>query len=222
MGETKKLDCLGEKCPVPVVKAKKAIDGAEKGDVIAVHVDNEVAVENLMKLAGSQQCACSQIQVAEKHYVVEITVGDRPEGAAAGISGGFQAEDCADCGALCEDAGGAAGAEKPYIVAVSSNTMGNGDDALGKILIKGFLYAVSQLDVLPETMLFYNGGVMLTTEGSDSLEDLKSLEEQGVKILSCGTCLDFYKRKELLKVGQVTDMYTIVETMARAGKILRP
>ena len=100
--------------------------------------------------------------------------------------------------------------------------MGEGEPALGKILMKGFLYALSQMDTLPETILFYNGGVMLTTEGSESLEDLKAMEEQGVKIYSCGTCLDFYNRKDLLKVGEVTNMYTIVELMAKAEKILKP
>lgn len=90
---------------------------------------------------------------------------------------------------------GGSPAEKSYLVAVASDTMGEGDPALGKILMKGFLYALSQMDTLPETILFYNGGVMLTTEGSESLEDLKAMEEQGVKIYSCGTCLDFMTEK---------------------------
>ena len=75
---------------------------------------------------------------------------------------------------------------------------------------------------LPKTMLFYNGGATLTAEGSDSLEDLKSLEAQGVEIMTCGTCLDYYGLKEKLAVGTVTNMYSIVETMANAGKIIRP
>ena len=77
-------------------------------------------------------------------------------------------------------------------------------------------------DKLPKTMLFYNGGATLTAEGSDSLEDLKSLEAQGVEIMTCGTCLDYYGLKKKLAVGTVTNMYSIVETMANAGKIIRP
>ncbi len=87
--------------------------------------------------------------------------------------------------------------------------------------MKSFIFAVTQLDQLPKTMLFYNGGT-LTTEGSDSLEDLKSLEAQGVEILTCGTCLDYYGLKEKLVVGGVTNMYSIVEAMAGAGRIIRP
>ena len=108
------------------------------------------------------------------------------------------------------------------VVVVSSDRMGYGNDELGKVLIKGFIFAVTQLDTLPKTMLFYNGGATLTTEGSDSLEDLKSLEAQGVEIMTCGTCLDYYGLKDKLAVGTVTNMYSIVETMAKAGRIVRP
>ena len=109
-----------------------------------------------------------------------------------------------------------------FVVAVDTATMGRGNDELGKVLMKGFLFAVTQLDTLPKTMLFYNGGATLTTEDSDSLEDLKSLEAQGVEIMTCGTCLDYYGLKDKLAVGTVTNMYSIVETMAKAGRIVRP
>mgnify|MGYP000875967393 CR=1 FL=1 len=116
-----------------------------------------------------------------------------------------------------------AGKEKKHtIVVVSSDRMGSGNDELGKVLIKGFIFAVTQLDELPEQMLFYNGGAVLTCEGADTLEDLKNLEAQGVEILTCGTCLDYYGLKEKLQVGSVPNMYAIVEAMNRADKIIRP
>ena len=108
------------------------------------------------------------------------------------------------------------------VVAIASDRMGSGNDELGKVLIKSFIFAVTQLDELPKTMLFYNGGATLTTEGSDSLEDLKSLEAMGVEIMTCGTCLDYYGLKEKLAVGSVTNMYSIVETLAGASKIIKP
>ena len=108
------------------------------------------------------------------------------------------------------------------VVVIASDRMGEGNDELGKVLIKGFIYAVSQLDTLPKAILFYNGGATLTTEGSDSLKDLKEMEAQGVEILTCGTCLDYYQLKDKLAVGSVTNMYSIVETMAQADKIIRP
>ena len=100
--------------------------------------------------------------------------------------------------------------------------MGEGDPELGKGLLKGFIYAISQQKDLPKTMLFYNGGATLTTEGSDSLEDLKSLEAQGVEIKTCGTCLNYYGLTDKLQVGEVTNMYDIVETLAKAAKVVKP
>ena len=108
------------------------------------------------------------------------------------------------------------------VVVLSANTMGNGAEQLGKLLMKSFLFALTKQDQLPETILCYNSGAYLTCEDSDSLEDLKTLEAEGVKILTCGTCLDFYGLKEKLTVGGVTNMYEIVEIMEHAGHIIRP
>ena len=108
------------------------------------------------------------------------------------------------------------------VVAVDSAVMGRGSEELGGVLMKGFLFAVSQLPELPRTMLFYNGGAHLTCRGSDSLEDLKGLEAQGVEILTCGTCLNHYGLTEELAVGGVTNMYAIVEKLAGAGKVVKP
>jgi selenium metabolism protein YedF len=100
--------------------------------------------------------------------------------------------------------------------------MGTGNDDLGAVLIKGFIYALTQQDTLPQTILCYNGGAKLTCEGSPALEDLKSMEAQGVEILTCGTCLDYYGLKEKLQVGSVTNMYVIVEKLEAASKVIRP
>ena len=100
--------------------------------------------------------------------------------------------------------------------------MGNGNDELGEVLMKGFIFALTELDELPSTVLLYNSGVKLSTEGSKSIEDLKTLQAQGVEILSCGTCLNYYDLADKLEVGEVTNMYFIVEKMSQADKIIRP
>ena len=100
--------------------------------------------------------------------------------------------------------------------------MGSGADDLGRTLMKGFIYAVSQLETLPKAILFYNGGAKVTVEGSVSIEDLKSMVAQGVEILTCGTCLNFYGLTDKLAVGSVTNMYAIVEKLAGAGKVIKP
>ena len=99
---------------------------------------------------------------------------------------------------------------------------GKRDDELGRQLMKGFLYAQTQLDVLPDTVLLYNGGAKLSAEGSQSVEDLRSLEAQGVEILTCGTCLNFYGLSEKLAVGNVTNMYDIAEKLSGASSVIRP
>lgn len=227
-----KVDALGDQCPIPVVKAKKALDHAAWGAAVEVHVDNEIAVQNLTKLARSQECECRAEKLEEKHFVVTIIKKNAGQaesgkqekiGAAAQEPAGSSAqEEETEKTAESAEVSCQPDARDHSIVVVSSAVMGVGNDELGKVLMKGFLYGLSQLDVLPEKMLFYNGGVTLTTEGSDSLEDLKAMEAQGVQIFSCGTCLNYYGLTDKLKVGEVTNMYAIVEAMAAASKIIKP
>ena len=114
-------------------------------------------------------------------------------------------------------------ARKPLRLAV---VLGAGEGniwwILGKTLLKAFVFALTQQDKLPKTILFYNGGAALTCEGSAMLEDLKALEAQGVEILTCGTCLNFYGLTEKLAVGSVTNMYTIAEKLTQAGNVVKP
>lgn len=212
------VDAMGKQCPIPVVMTKEAVDKAAAGDEIHVFVDNETAVNNLSRLAGVKGCTFVSEKLEEKKYHVRM------------VSGGNKAENLADAEEECadgavfaqEEALASTGILKDCVAVIASDKMGEGDDTLGKILIKGYLYALSQLEKLPETILFYNGGAKLTSEGSESLEDLMHMEEEGVEILTCGTCLKFYELSEKLKVGKVTDMYTIAEKMAGATKIIRP
>ncbi len=192
-----KVNAIGDQCPIPVVKAKKAMQELNGEGLVEVLVDNEVAVTNVSKMATNAGATVASEKVADKEYRITIEMNG------------------ANCECeMCE--------EENYIVVISSDRMGAGNDELGKVLIKGFIFAITQLDKLPKTMLFYNGGATLTAEGSDSLEDLKHLEEQGVEILTCGTCLNYYGLTEKLQVGNVTNMYTIVEKMTQADKIINP
>ena len=199
------VNAMGDNCPIPVIKTKKAMQALTGPEVIEVLVDNEIAVQNVTKMAAAQGGEVSSEKLGEKEYKVVINMKEAPVAASE--------ESCEEC---------TPDMRSNTIVVISSDRMGNGNDALGKVLIKGFIYAITQLDTLPKKMLFYNGGATLTVEGSDSLADLKSLEAQGVEILTCGTCLDYYEVKDKLAVGSVTNMYSIVEAMAEAGKIIKP
>ena len=211
------VNAMGDVCPIPVIKTRKAIGELGGSGQIEVLVDNETAVRNVTKMAESSGAAVSAEKLGEGKYRVNITVGAGTEdGAGAKEGTGRIAEEkgC-ECGADTADHG-------HTVLVVPSDKMGDGDDELGHILMKSFLFAVTQLDELPEKMVFYNGGAKLTVEDSPALEDLKDLEEQGVEIMTCGTCLDFYGIKDKLAVGTVTNMYSIVETMQQAGRVIRP
>ena len=210
------VDARGLACPLPVVNAKRAADEMKNGGVLEVLVDNEIAVQNLQKFARQKGYAVSGEKTAEKEYRVLIQVDG---GSEAVVDGVVQDRTMAEA----EDIACAPDARKSgMVIVLSANVMGTGDEKLGTSLMKAFVFAVTKQDMLPETILCYNTGAYLTCEGSDSLEDLKALEAEGVKVLTCGTCLDFYGIKDKLAVGSVTNMYEIVEIMENAGSVIRP
>lgn len=198
------LDARGMACPLPVVNAKKAAQALQPGDTLIVRVDNEIAVQNLQRFAAHMGFSAAGEKQGEGEFTVTMHLG--PEGL------GQEAEmGCA------VDA-----RKKGVLVVLSADTMGTGEETLGKALMKAFVFALTKQDVLPETILCYNTGAYLTCQGAQTLEDLRLLESEGVCVLTCGTCLDFYGLKEKLAVGGVTNMYDIVERMESAATIIRP
>ena len=199
------IDCKGMACPLPVVNAKKAAEELSSGDVLTVLVDNEIAVQNLTRFAEHKGFGVSAEKKADKEYAVVMQVS------------GAAAEAVQEEVACVMDS-----RRKGMLVVLSANVMGTGDAKLGTSLMKAFVFALTKQDQLPDTILCYNTGAYLTCEGADTLEDLKLLESEGVTILTCGTCLDFYGLKEKLAVGGVTNMYDIVERMENAAQIIKP
>lgn len=200
------VNAVGEQCPIPVVKATRALREMKEPGTLEVRVDNEIAVQNLTRMAAGHGLASRWEQTGERVWTVfvEVTapVGEAP---------------LEEPELTCSPAAGGG-----LVVAVDTDVMGRGSEELGRTLMRGFLFAVTQLPRLPETMLFYNGGAKLTVEGSASLEDLKNLESRGVEILTCGTCLNYYGLTEQLAVGSATNMYAIVEKLAGAARVVKP
>ena len=199
------IDCKGMACPLPVVNAKKASEELCAGDVLTVLVDNEIAVQNLTRFAEHKGFGVSAEKKAEKEYAVVMT-----------ISGTAEEKTMEEISCVTDSR------RKGMLVVLSANTMGSGDVKLGTSLMKAFVFALTKQDQLPDTILCYNTGAYLTCEDADTLEDLKLLESEGVTVLTCGTCLDFYGLKEKLAVGSVTNMYDIVERMENAAQIIKP
>ncbi|MFR5271982.1 sulfurtransferase-like selenium metabolism protein YedF [Intestinibacter bartlettii] len=205
-----KVDAMDDQCPIPVIKTKKALKEITETTLVEVHVDNEIAVQNLSKMAKQKNLEYKCEKLEEQHYIIKINA----EAEGVSIQQKAPAENDKE---ICYP-----DRKSNTVVVLSSNQMGNGSEELGQILMKGFIFALTELDELPSTVLLYNSGVKLSTEGSNSIEDLKTLQAQGVEILSCGTCLNYYDLTEKLQVGDVTNMYFILEKMAQADKIIRP
>ncbi len=223
-----RLDERGKQCPLPVVETRKALEAAGPGETIEVVVDNEIAVQNLRKMADHKGLEFRSEKTGEREFTAWVRAAEGGTAAAA-LAGQVAGEPGA---AAAQASGRSDGCPAPaccppaadggIVAVISSNCMGQGDDTLGKLLMKGFIYALSQQEQLPRTVLLYNGGAFLSCEGSDSVEDLRELEAQGVEILTCGTCLNHYGLEGKLQVGGVTNMYEIAERMTGARLLVRP
>lgn len=213
----KTVDARGMACPKPVLEAKKALKEMTEG-TLEVLVDNHIAVQNLSKLASYSNIPVSSEKLEDGNFKVIFRVKESQGVKENQSDSGSREDDSLQDEPSCTPDSRRRGC----VVVISSDRMGEGNDELGHVLIKSFIYALTQLDELPETILLYNGGAVLSTEGSESLEDLKLLEAQGVEIMTCGTCLNYYGLSEKLQVGTVTNMYSIVEKMTGASVIVRP
>lgn len=208
-----KVNAMGDTCPIPVVKTKNAIKELNGAGEVMTLVDNEIAVQNLTKMANQKGYGVKSQKLGEGQYEVIMTISEN-----AVTAGEKTNEQSEKSQTICyPDA-----RKKNTVVVLSAFTMGSGDDELGAILMKGFIYALSQQEELPSTILMYNSGVKISCEESPSIDDLKSLEAQGVEILTCGTCLNHYGLTDKLKVGEVTNMYVIAEKMTQADLIVKP
>jgi selenium metabolism protein YedF len=184
-------------CPHPVILTRKAL---QENPSVTTIVDNETARENVRRMA-EKAGAVVQIEERDNGTYLYITQGDLPR------SEPSQQPTAAPLG-------------EPLVLVINNEFMGHGDDELGHILIRGFFHTLGEVEPLPDTIIFFNSGVKLVVEGSAVLEDLQALCERGAEIVACGTCLAHYDLKAQVAVGEISNMYTIAETMLGAGKVI--
>jgi selenium metabolism protein YedF len=194
----KVVDCRGLACPQPVIQTKKAMAQAEQVTTI---VDNDAAMMNVSRMAEKEG------------YSVETETKDDGIYLHVSKTGAVQGDTLVPAPVMESPSG-------PIVVLIPCDSMGRGDDELGSILIRSFLHTLNEVEPLPDTMIFLNAGVKLTVEGSPVLEDLAGLERRGVEILACGTCLGHFRIKEKIAVGEVSNMYSIAETLLGAQKVV--
>lgn len=201
------VDTRGQLCPAPLIAAKRALREIAEGESIIILTDNSTSYSNLTRFLKDNK---AEIIQEENNGVWKLTVKKT-----SGFSAKTRAED------YCRPE--VAHFEKgDFVVVISSEKMGEGDDELGRLLVGNFIKALKDLDKLPAKIIFYNSGVKLAVRGSEQLEHLRQLEKMGVEILLCATCVNHYGLEEKTDAGILSNMYTIAEAMASASKVIKP
>lgn len=200
-----KVDAIGDKCPVPVIKTKNALKDIKEG-TLEVLVDNSISMENVEKMCIEKKLAYSVVKDGEV-YKISITKTDEKKEEIDGKK---------------EEIDGKEDSSEGTVIVIDSDEMGKGDSKLGKTLMKAFVYTLTELEILPETVILYNKGVFLVAEDSESVEDLQKLVSMGVNIVSCGACVNFYELTEKVKVGTITNMYNILNLQMKSKRIIKP
>lgn len=229
------IDAMGKPCPIPVIEAKKAL--AEVADAaVLVKVDNITAVQNLEKMATGYKYSFSYAEIAVDCYEVTIcrngkaapvisTAGSADSSAGAPASStagsadnsaGTPVSSSAGLPSLSPDSV----ASHSLTILITRDSLGTGAEDLGKLLIKGFIYSLTELPVPPRHVIFLNSGAFLTSADSNTIADLKTLEEQGAEILTCGTCTNYYELTDKLAVGTIANMFDITERICSSANTI--
>ena len=203
MKEIEMVDARGRACPEPVIMAKKAVAGH---DAVVVLVDDETALENVKRMGANSGCAVRVEKVESGTYRIHLQ-----------REGGNNAAPTGEPALACS--GETTG---PFVVVFAENKMGRGSDELGAILVRAFLHTLCEQETKPDAIIFYNSGVKLTVRDSAVIEDLRRLAEEGVELLVCGTCVNYFDIARDVAVGTISNMYDIAGLMSRAGRLLAP
>ncbi len=197
------LDVKGLACPMPLIKTKKALQELEKDETLKVIIDNDTSVSNVLHFLNDNDIPVTQ---KKEGGITELTVNKTD----ANI-------DDVEVDQYCEVD---LPATNDFVLVFAKNRIGEGNEELGKMLVKGFLDTFNEMDRLPKKVVFLNSGVFLTLNDSPVLPVLKEYENKGVELLACGTCLDFYERTKDIAVGRVSNAYDILNATLDAGKTI--
>jgi len=188
----KTVDARGLPCPRPVIETKKALKEIEEGSITVI-VDRPEASENVQRFAKSQGC---KVKVSQKEGIFRIA-----------ISKTQSTKDEAK--------------KHDVVVFITGEHLGTGDEIPCKKLMKSFLETLCNSEAKPAKIILMNSAVKLAAEGSDVLEALQLLEEQGVQILSCGACVDYYQLNNVLRAGKINNMYDAIQSLMSAEKVIK-
>jgi len=194
------INAKGLLCPKPLILTKKAINEGNENFIIIV--DNDIAKENIQRFLKDNNKDFN-IKEKDNNFYIEVGIDN--------------IKITSDPVEYCSYP-----VKRNSVICFKNNRMGTGNDDLGEILMKAFINTIIELDTLPSSLIFYNNGVKLTIESSGVFKSLKELEDKDVKLLICGTCVDFFNIKDQIKIGIISNMYVIMEELNNADKIIYP
>jgi selenium metabolism protein YedF len=198
------IDARGLPCPQPVTKTKDAFEKT-KGDTLTVIVSTAESRDNVVRFLSYSGAEIDRVdEKAGEFYIYTKEIS------------GFVKADVNPDEYICTTQPIGAGTA----IFINKDRIGHGSDELGQNLMKAFIATIKDLSVQPKTICFMNSGVKLTVNGADTVSHLKALEEKGLDLLVCGTCLGYFNLKEELAVGKISNMYDISETMLKSSKVI--
>lgn len=216
------LDARGLLCPQPLIRTRRLWKTLNTGETFRVLLDNEIANTNLLSFLKDQNAQ----PVASRDGSNWVIDAIRSENASSTKPSAIPPQPSplptSPVQAAASQPEGKARQGSHYVVVLNSDAMGQGDDDLGRILIKGYISTLLELDNKPSAILMYNGGARLAARGSGADQPLKALEEQGIDIVVCGACVDFFELKGQLATGRISNMYEIADILATAGHVVYP
>ncbi len=198
------VDTIGLKCPQPLIMLKEALQEMKEGDRVTVYTDNNTSLKNLVTYLKDQGVEPAVTTEGMVHTIITV----RPEG---NLANTYPEGYCETCITL-----------NNYVVCIKSELMGEGDPELGKVLMETFIDNLKLQEQLPTHVVMYNEGVKLAMKQSPSCSSLSELEEMGIRIMLCGTCIDHYGLQYDIGVGMISDMVAITETLASASHVINP
>jgi len=201
----KTIDARGKMCPTPLIMTKKAINEMAQDETLEILIDNEISMKNVSRFLEDNGLKVNTEKKENVYHLFVNKTGDIPES--------YPVEDYC----TTEQAPKAG-----YVMVFKQNMVGHGANDLGTILMKAFINTLPEISVKPKWLVFLNTSIHLTTNDSPVLESLQKLEKMGIEILVCGTCLDYFGKKNEIAVGKISNMYDILECMTRADKVIHP
>jgi selenium metabolism protein YedF len=197
------IDVRGKKCPMPLIETKKALKELAEGESLKVVLDSETSVQNVMRYLKDNGITAEQQKKGSEFELL--------------VSKSGKIETLSEVDPYCE---APVPTDKSYVVVFAKDRIGEGDNELGLVLAGSLLNTIREYDVLPQKIIFLNSGINLVLKGAPALVHLTELEKRGVELITCGTCLNYFEKTDQLAVGRITNMYEILDSMLKAGKVV--